>query len=70
MYPLSTIKTLNNRFTLTVFSRSAETTAFFVPEMDMILDAGTVVITKKLRRLFVTHAHSDHSLQIPLSAPA
>jgi ribonuclease Z len=74
MYPLSTIKILNNRFTLTGFSRSAEATALFVPEMDMLLDAGTVVTTTKFRRLFVTHSHSDHSLQIPLmyspSSPA
>ena len=73
-YPLSTIKILNNRFTLTGFSRSAEATAFFVPEMDMMLDAGTVVTMAKFRRLFVTHAHSDHSFQIPLmyspSSPA
>jgi ribonuclease Z len=65
MYPLSTIKILNNRFTLTGFSRSAEATAFYIPEMDMMLDAGTVVTTTKFRRLFVTHSHSDHSFQIP-----
>jgi len=74
MYPLTTIKILNNRFTLTGFSRSAEATAFFVPEMDMMLDAGTVVTATKFRRLFVTHSHNDHSLQIPLmysaSSPA
>lgn len=74
MYPLTTIKILNNRFTLTGFSRSAEATAIFVPEMDMILDAGTVVTQTKFRRMFVTHGHSDHSLQIPLmyspSSPA
>jgi ribonuclease Z len=74
MHPSSTIKILNNRFTLTGFSRSAEATAFYVPEMDMMLDAGTVITTTKFRRLFVTHSHSDHSYQIPLmysaSSPA
>jgi ribonuclease Z len=66
MYPLTTIKILNNRFTLTGFSRAAEATGLYVPEMDVMLDAGTVVTTTKFRRLFVTHSHSDHSLQIPL----
>ena len=65
MYPLSTIKILNDRFTLTGFSRSAEATAFYIPEMDMMLDAGTVVTTAKFRHLFVTHSHSDHSFHIP-----
>jgi ribonuclease Z len=72
--PLTTIKILNNRFTLTGFSRSAEATGIFVPEMDMMLDAGTVVTATKFRRIFVTHSHNDHSLQIPLmysaSSPA
>jgi ribonuclease Z len=74
MYPLTTIKILNNRFTLTGFSRAAEATGLYVPEMDVMLDAGTVVTTTKFRRLFVTHSHNDHSLQIPLmyspSSPA
>lgn len=74
MYPLTTIKILKNRFTLTGFSRSAEATAIFVPEMNMLLDAGTVVTMAKFRRMFVTHSHNDHSLQIPLmyspSSPA
>lgn len=65
MYPTSTIKFLNNRFTLTGFSRSAEATSFYVPEMGIILDAGTLVTTAKVRHLFVTHGHSDHSYQIP-----
>ena len=65
MYPISTIKILNNRFTLTGFSRSAEATGLFIPEMDVMLDAGTVVTTTKFRRMFVTHSHSDHSFQIP-----
>lgn len=65
MYPLSTIKIVNDRLTLTGFSRSAEATAFYIPEMDVMLDAGTVVTTTKFRRMFVTHSHSDHSFQIP-----
>lgn len=64
MYPLTTIKILNNRFTLTGFSRSAAATAIFIPEMDILLDAGTVVTSTKCRRLFVTHSHSDHSFHI------
>ncbi|CAF1058387.1 unnamed protein product [Rotaria sordida] len=66
MYTLTTIKILNNRFTLTGYSRAGEATALFVPEMDMMLDAGTIVTTTKFRRLFVTHSHLDHSFQIPL----
>jgi ribonuclease Z len=66
MYPVSTIKILNNRLTLTGFSRAGVATSLYVPEMDMMLDAGTVVTTAKARRLFVTHSHSDHSYQIPL----
>ncbi|CAF1582644.1 unnamed protein product [Rotaria magnacalcarata] len=65
MYSLSTIKFLNNHLTLTGFSRAGEATGLFVPEMDIMLDAGTVVTTSKFRRLFVTHSHSDHSYQIP-----
>jgi ribonuclease Z len=65
MYPLTTIKILNNRLTLTGFSRAAEATSLFIPEMDVMLDAGTVVTTTKVRRLFVTHSHADHSYQIP-----
>ncbi|CAF2350427.1 unnamed protein product [Rotaria sp. Silwood2] len=66
MYTLTTIKILNNRLTLTGYSRAGEATALFVPEMNMMLDAGTVVTTTKFQRLFVTHSHSDHSYQIPL----
>ena len=66
MHSLTTIKILNNRFTLIGYSRAAEATAIFVPEMDIMLDAGTVVTATKFRHLFVTHSHGDHSFQIPL----
>jgi ribonuclease Z len=66
MYPLTTVKILNDRLTLTGFSRAAQATAIFIPEMNLMLDAGTVVTATKSRRLFVTHSHSDHSYQIPL----
>lgn len=65
MHPLKTIKFLNNRLTLTGFSRAGDATGFFIPEMDMMLDAGIVVTTSKFRRLFVTHSHGDHAFQIP-----
>ncbi|CAF1303518.1 unnamed protein product [Adineta steineri] len=65
MNPSTTIKFLNNRFTLTGFSRAGEATGLFIPEMDILLDAGIVVTTAKPRRLFITHSHSDHAYQIP-----
>ena len=65
MQSLTTIKILKDRLTLTGFSRAAEATSIYVPEMNLILDAGMVVTTSKVRRLFVTHSHSDHSYQIP-----
>lgn len=65
MYPITKMKILNNRFTLIGYSRSAEATALFIPELDLMLDAGLVVTATKFRRLCVTHCHSDHSFQIP-----
>ena len=65
MHSLTTLKILNNRLTLTGYSRAADATSVYVPEMDLLLDAGTIVTTAKCRRLFVTHSHGDHSFQIP-----
>ena len=74
MYPISTVKVLNNRLTVIGFSRSAEATGLFIPELDLMLDAGLIVTMTKFRRLFVTHSHGDHSFQIPFmyspSSPA
>lgn len=65
MQSLTTIKILDNRLTLTGSSRAAGATGIYVPEMNLMLDAGMVVTTSKFPRLFVTHSHSDHSYQIP-----
>ncbi|CAF0749449.1 unnamed protein product [Adineta ricciae] len=66
MYPITTIKILSNRFTLTGFSRAGEATSIIVPEMDMVLDAGTIVSTSKFQHIFITHTHLDHSFHIPM----
>lgn len=68
------MKLLNNKMTLIGFSRSAEATGIFIPELDLMLDGGLAVTSAKFRRLFVTHCHGDHTFQIPFmyspSSPA
>ena len=65
MLPIGQMKFLNNRLTLIGNSRAGEATGFYIPELDLMLDAGFIVTSTKFRRLFVTHGHNDHSFEIP-----
>jgi ribonuclease Z len=48
-------------FTLIGNSRAADTTAFYIPELDCYLDAGYKVTHKKPGYIFITHPHIDHA---------
>ncbi|OAA62865.1 3'-tRNA processing endoribonuclease [Niveomyces insectorum RCEF 264] len=47
-------------------SRAACGTSFMVPELDILLDAGTSINNHfRPRNVFVTHGHNDHSVLLP-----
>jgi len=47
-------------YTLTGCSRARDATAFVVPELGLVLDAGERVHGQLLDDVFLTHTHSDH----------
>ncbi|CAG8550214.1 11214_t:CDS:1 [Paraglomus brasilianum] len=51
---------------LTLFgtSRAAGATAFYVPELDFLFDAGHKVHSSHPSHIFITHTHSDHCLDL------
>ncbi|PRP80072.1 hypothetical protein PROFUN_10755 [Planoprotostelium fungivorum] len=52
----------NERLTLIGYSRAADTTSFFIPELSFSLDAGPFKVhTSHPSHVFITHGHSDHS---------
>lgn len=51
-------------FTLVGRSRAADATSLFIPELDMVLDCGCLVSATRPLHIFITHAHSDHCLDI------
>lgn len=48
------------------YSRSADCTAFFIPELKWFLDAGGMAVsTHRPDVILLTHCHSDHSFNLP-----
>src|SRR5436853_3760548 len=45
-------------------SRAAGATAFYVPELDFLFDAGHKVHSSPPSHIFLTHTHSDHCLDL------
>ncbi len=48
------------------FSRAAYRTAFFIPELGILLDAG-VQLHQRVTDIFITHCHVDHVAELPLT---
>jgi len=59
-----TFKFPNSNLTLLGYSRSAQATCFFIPELAWALDAGFSFF-KDVKYVFVTHGHLDHSFCLP-----
>ena len=51
-------------YTLTGRSRAADATSLFIPELDILLDCGCLVTPTRPLYVFITHAHSDHCLDV------
>jgi ribonuclease Z len=51
---------------ITGYSRSAYRTGFYIPALDMMLDAGPQNFNKP-SHIFITHTHIDHIASLPLT---
>ena len=56
--------TMKNGLTLIGRSRAADTTAFFIPELKLYLDAGCIVTSMKPLDVLITHMHADHCFRL------
>jgi len=56
--------------TLRGYSKAAEATYLFVPELKISLDMGGIDKTVKSNLFFITHTHSDHAIHLPEAQPA
>mmetsp|Transcript_794 Transcript_794/g.1324 ORF Transcript_794/g.1324 Transcript_794/m.1324 type:complete len:291 (-) Transcript_794:167-1039(-) len=54
------------QWTLTGFSRAAYRTGFYIPELDIMLDAGPQNYNKP-SNIFITHTHGDHIASLPFT---
>lgn len=53
-------------YVLTGRSKAAWHTAFIIPQLNLLLDAGLVVNNSRPKHVFITHGHSDHTLLSPV----
>mmetsp|Transcript_5778 Transcript_5778/g.5972 ORF Transcript_5778/g.5972 Transcript_5778/m.5972 type:complete len:369 (-) Transcript_5778:56-1162(-) len=53
-------------WTLTGFSRAAYRTGFYIPELDIMLDAGPQNFNHP-SHIFITHTHGDHIASLPFT---
>lgn len=61
-----TWKIPNTTLSVVGYSRAADKTAFWIPELKWFLDAGSMAsTTHRPERVFLTHVHSDHSYNLP-----
>eukprot|EP01095_Lingulamoeba_sp_RSL-Kostka_P003523 TRINITY_DN14498_c0_g1_i1.p1 TRINITY_DN14498_c0_g1~~TRINITY_DN14498_c0_g1_i1.p1 ORF type:complete len:339 (-),score=91.46 TRINITY_DN14498_c0_g1_i1:126-1142(-) len=50
----------NIKLSMVGYSRSAEATGFYIPELDIGLDAGLLATTARPIAVFISHSHTDH----------
>jgi ribonuclease Z len=53
-------------WTITGFSRAAYRTGFYIPELDILLDAGPQCFNHP-SSIFITHTHGDHIANLPFT---
>jgi len=56
----------NTQYTICGYSRSAFRTGFYIPELDLLLDAGPQNFNKPTN-IFITHTHIDHVACLPFT---
>ncbi len=56
----------NTPWTLTGFSKAAYRTCFYIPELNIMFDAGNQAIGAP-DHIFITHTHADHIASLPLT---
>lgn len=55
-------------WTITGFSRAAYRTGFYIPELQILLDAGPQSISHtNPKHIFITHTHGDHIAALPFT---
>lgn len=52
------------QWTISGYSRSAFRTAFYIKELDILLDAGPH-LHRRPKQIFITHTHADHIAELP-----
>jgi len=63
---IPSIKIPFTSLSLTGYSRAARNTAFYIPEMKVMLDCG-IENEYIPDHIFITHCHADHSKNIPMN---
>lgn len=56
----------NTPWTISGFSRAAYRTGFYIPELDILLDAGPQNFNHP-SHIFITHTHGDHIANLPFT---
>eukprot|EP01120_Amphizonella_sp_Union-15-10_P015590 TRINITY_DN8055_c0_g1_i1.p1 TRINITY_DN8055_c0_g1~~TRINITY_DN8055_c0_g1_i1.p1 ORF type:complete len:283 (-),score=45.42 TRINITY_DN8055_c0_g1_i1:137-985(-) len=56
--------------TLTGYSKAAEATYFYIPELKIQLDMGGISKQCMATSFFITHSHMDHCIYLPSVQPA
>ena len=54
----------NTQWTIRGYSRSAFRTAFYIKELDILLDGGPHC-SRRPKQIYITHTHADHIAELP-----
>ena len=57
-------KIQNTQWTIKGYSAAAFRTGFYIPQLDIMLDAGVQNFNKP-KHIFITHTHLDHIAHLP-----